>query len=1275
MTTKIKGRKSGSKKGHTPVESPDSAQSIARAKMLIALGEGEFAGGLTGQTIFFGDGTSYTPLQNADGSENFPGVVWEFRSGVQDQSYIQGFPGVENELTVGYELKFAVPYIRSISNTQLSAVRVRVGWATLLWQKDNGDKVGTRVEYAIDLSVDGGAYETVINGVVDDKATTLYERSHRINLPKATTGWQLRVRRVSPDATSINVVDTMKVQAVTEIIDAKLRYPHTALLYVEFDARQFPNGIPQVVCSPKGRIIRVPDTYDPETRTYSGTWTGTFKWAWTDNPAWIFYDIVLSERFGLGQRIGSEQLDRWELYRIAQYCDQLIPDGRGGMEPRHRCNVYIQDRADAWTVLRDLAARFRGMTYWGDNRMYVLADMPDDTSHIYNHANVVNGKFTFSDPSETTRYTTALVNWSDPKNHYKDTPEPVYDNDLAMRYDYRQIELTAIGCDRQSEANRHGRWILLTNGAGEVVTFDTGLDVPPVGKVIGVAANELAGRIIGGRISAVNGRTVKLDRAADVKPGDRLFVNLPSGSAQARTVQAVNGEMVTVTTPWSETPEAESNWAVEADDLYMALFRVTGVTDNNDGTYAVTGTTYNPDLYFAVDHGARLDERPISVIPPGVQAPPDNVSIDSYSQVSQGIAVTTMRVAWDSVSGAIAYEAEWRKDSGNWVSVPRTSTQGFEVPGIYAGRYLVRVRAVNAMDASSVWSFSDEVALTGKVGNPPKPVGFIASDNVVFGIELSWGFPANTDDTLKTEIQYSLTGTEDDAMLLADVPYPQRKYQQMGLKAGQIFWYRAQLVDRSGNESGYTEFVRGQASIDVSDITDAILEDMKGSDTFKDLIESAVESSEKFAELADAIKENANGLAAAVGSNKQTAEAIIGNALAIADVVVRQTAQQGANSATFEQLREVIATETEARVTDVTRLEAKTAQNEAGITDVRQALATETEARASAVSQLTAATQVASDKADSAAAVGAQNTASITDLSQVVTDLDSSMASRLEELGAQTDKASGGIQSNSIALITSTLAQVDQQVRLSAQYGDSKASIDRIDNVMASDREATARSLLSLQTDVNGNKAAINSLNQTFSNYQQATATQINGITATINGHTSAITTNAQAIANVNGDLKAMYSIKVAVDANGKQYAAGMGIGVENTPSGMQSQVLFLADRFAVMMQAGGTPTIVFTTQNGQLIIRDAVIGEGTIGNTKIGNYIQSSTWDGTGNVGWHINKSGYAVFNNVTVRGSIYATTGNFGFSGPNKATVIDSNGVTINLTGGGRIVLGEWT
>ncbi|HBL5341137.1 TPA: DUF1983 domain-containing protein [Enterobacter hormaechei] len=1289
MANKITGRKGGSSSSRTPTEQPDDLQSVAKAKILVALGEGEFAGQLTGKDIYL-DGTA---LENADGSQNFSGVTWEFRSGTQAQKYIQGIPGTENEISVGTEVTSATAWTRTFTNTQLSAVRLRLKWPSLFKQEDDGDLVGYSVNYAIDLQTDGGTWQTVLNTSVTGKTTSGYERSHRIDLPQAGSTWTIRLRKITADANSAKIGDTMTLQSFTEVIDAKLRYPNTALLYIEFDSSQFNGSIPQISCEPRGRVIRVPDTYDPETRSYSGTWTGAFKWAWTDNPAWIFYDLVVSDRFGLGHRLTAANIDKWTLYQVAQYCDQMVPDGKGGdgTEPRYTCNVYIQDRNDAYTVLRDFAAIFRGMTYWGGDQIVALADMPRDVDYSYTRANVVGGRFTYSSSTTKTRYTTALVSWSDPGNAYADAMEPVFEQALVARYGFNQLEMTAIGCTRQSEANRKGRWGILTNNKDRVVSFDVGLDgnIPQPGYIIAVADELLSGKVMGGRISAVNGRVIKLDRVADAAAGDRLILNLPSGASQSRTIQAVNGESVTVTTAYSETPQAEAVWVVESNELYAQQYRVVSVADNDDGTFTITGAWHDPDKYARIDTGAIIDQRPVSVIPPGNQSPPANIVISSFSVVQQNISVETMRVSWDQAQNAIAYEAQWRRNDGNWVNVPRSSTTSFDVPGIYAGRYLVRVRAINAAEISSGWGYSEEKTLTGKVGNPPKPVGFIASDNVVFGIELNWGFPANTDDTLKTEIQYSLTGTEDDAMLLADVPYPQRKYQQMGLKAGQIFWYRAQLVDRSGNESGYTDFVRGQASIDVSDITDAILEEIKETDTFKDLIESAVESSEKFAELADAIKENANGLAAAVGSNKQTAEAIIGNALAIADVVVRQTAQQGANSATFEQLREVIATETEARVTDVTRLEAKTEQNEAGITEVRQALSDEAQARATAVDQLTASTQVISDKADSASSkadaasgkadaaeqASSQNTADITTLRQVVTDTTSSMASRLEELGARTDTASGGIQSNSIALITSTLAQVDQQVRLSAQYGDSKASIDRIDNVMASDREATARSLLSLQTDVNGNKAAINSLNQTFSNYQQATATQINGITATINGHTSAITTNAQAIANVNGDLKAMYSIKVAVDANGKQYAAGMGIGVENTPSGMQSQVLFLADHFAVMMQAGGTPTIVFTTQNGQLIIRDAVIGEGTIGNTKIGNYIQSSTWDGTGNVGWHINKSGYAVFNNVTVRGSIYATTGNFGFSGPNKATVIDSNGVTINLTGGGRIVLGEWT
>lgn len=1193
MAKTITGRKGGSSSSRTPTEQPDDLQSVAKAKILVALGEGEFAGQLTGKDIYL-DGTA---LENADGSQNFSGVTWEFRAGTQAQKYIQGIPGTENEISVGTEVTSATAWTRTFTNTQLSAVRLRLKWPSLFKQEDDGDLVGYSVNYAIDLQTDGGTWQTVLNTSVTGKTTSGYERSHRIDLPQAGSTWTIRLRKITADANSAKIGDTMTLQSFTEVIDAKLRYPNTALLYIEFDSSQFNGSIPQISCEPRGRVIRVPDTYDPETRSYSGTWTGAFKWAWTDNPAWIFYDLVVSDRFGLGHRLTAANIDKWTLYQVAQYCDQMVPDGKGGdgTEPRYTCNVYIQDRNDAYTVLRDFAAIFRGMTYWGGDQIVALADMPRDVDYSYTRANVVGGRFTYSSSTTKTRYTTALVSWSDPGNAYADAMEPVFEQALVARYGFNQLEMTAIGCTRQSEANRKGRWGILTNNKDRVVSFDVGLDgnIPQPGYIIAVADELLSGKVMGGRISAVNGRVIKLDRVADAAAGDRLILNLPSGASQSRTIQAVNGESVTVTTAYSETPQAEAVWVVESNELYAQQYRVVSVTDNDDGTFTITGAWHDPDKYARIDTGAIIDQRPVSVIPPGNQSPPDNIVISSFSVVQQNISVETMRVSWDQAQNAIAYEAQWRRNDGNWVNVPRSSTTSFDVPGIYAGRYLVRVRAINAAEISSGWGYSEEKTLTGKVGNPPKPVGFIASDNVVFGIELSWGFPANTDDTLKTEIQYSLTGTEDDAMLLADVPYPQRKYQQMGLKAGQIFWYRAQLVDRSGNESGYTEWVRGQASIDVSDITDAILEDMKGSDTFKDLIENAVDSNEKIAGMADDIKQANDELA-------QQAQEIAKNAQDIGKVQ-----------------------------TSVTNLSST-------VGDV---------------------------------------SSSLSKLEQTVATADTALGQRIDNISVSVDGMTGGVKNSAIAIIQGNLAQVAARKTLSASVAGNSAQLDRIDEVIVNEKEATARSLLSLQTDVNGNKASINSLNQTFSDYQQATATQINGITATVNGHTSAITTNAQAIANVNGDLKAMYSIKVGLSSNGQYYAAGMGIGVENTPSGMQSQVIFLADRFAVTHQAGATVTLPFVIQNGQTIIRDTVIGDGTIGNAKIGSYIQSSTWDGTGNVGWHINKSGYATFNNVTVRGSIYATNGNFSFNGSGNTTVINGNGVTVNIPGGGRIVLGTWT
>lgn len=1104
----LKGRKGGSSSSRTPTEQPDDLQSVAKAKILVALGEGEFAGQLTGKDIYL-DGTA---LENADGSQNFSGVTWEFRAGTQAQKYIQGIPGTENEISVGTEVSSATAWTRTFTNTQLSAVRLRLKWPSLFKQEDDGDLVGYSVNYAIDLQTDGGTWQTVLNTSVTGKTTSGYERSHRIDLPQAGSTWTIRLRKITSDANSAKIGDTMMLQSFTEVIDAKLRYPNTALLYVEFDSSQFNGSIPQISCEPRGRVIRVPDTYDPETRTYSGTWTGAFKWAWTDNPAWIFYDLVVSDRFGLGHRLTAANIDKWTLYQVAQYCDQMVPDGKGGngTEPRYTCNVYIQDRNDAYTVLRDFAAIFRGMTYWGGDQIVALADMPRDVDYSYTRANVVGGRFTYSSSTTKSRYTTALVSWSDPGNAYADAMEPVFEQALVARYGFNQLEMTAIGCTRQSEANRKGRWGILTNNKDRVVSFDVGLDgnIPQPGYIIAVADELLSGKVMGGRISAVNGRVIKLDRVADAAPGDRLILNLPSGASQSRTIQAVNGESVTVTTAYSETPQAEAVWVVESDELYAQQYRVVSVSDNNDGTFSITGAWHDPDKYARIDTGAIIDQRPVSVIPPGNQSPPANIVISSFSVVQQNISVETMRVSWDQAKNAIAYEAQWRRNDGNWVNVPRSSTTSFDVPGIYAGRYLVRVRAINAAEISSGWGYSEEKTLTGKVGNPPKPVGFIASENVVFGIELNWGFPANTEDTLKTEIQYSLTGSEDDAMLLADVPYPQRKYQQMGLKAGQIFWYRAQLVDRTGNESGYTDWVRGQASIDVSDITDVILEEIKDSATFKDLIESAVDSNEKIAGMADEIKNHADEL-------EQQAKDIQENADGLAQAAVK-----------------------------------------------------------------------------------------------------------IDEISVSMDGMTGGVKNSAIAIIQNGLAQVVSRRSQTATNAGNSASIDRVDTTIADTSQAVARALVTLDAEAGGNISNSTDLTETLADFTQASATKINTLTVKSGENSAAINVNAQAIADVNGNLSAMYNIKVGVSSNGQYYAAGMGIGVQNTPSGMQSQVIFLADRFAVTTMVGGTVTLPFVIQNGQAIIRDTVIGDGTISNAKIGNYIQSNNYV-AGSVGWKLDKSG----------------------------------------------------
>lgn len=831
----ITGAKGGSQKQHTPVEQPDSAQSMARCRMLLALGEGEFAGGLNATRIFL-DGT---PLGNADGTMNFENVSWDFRPGTQVQTPIPGFPAVENETSIGVSLTKVTPWTRAISNTQIDAVLVRIGIPGLQQQENDGDIVGTTVQYHIDLAVDGGAYSTVMTKTVTEKLSSLYELTHRINLPKATTGWQIRVVRDTADSTSQMLQNKTQVQAITEVIDARLRYPHTALLYVSFNAKSFSN-IPKISCKPKGRVIRIPQNYDPIARAYSGTWDGTFKWGWTNNPAWIWFDILTEPRFGLGRRVTAAMLDKWELYRIAQRCDQKVPDGKGGSgtEPRFMFDIYIQAQADAWQVIKDIAAGFNGMTFWGNNMFNVVSDMPADTSklQILTRASVV-GKPTYSSGSEKNRYSSALINFSDPDNHYQDRTTAVMFPDLVKQFKFKQTQLTAIGCTRESEAQRRGGWAVYSNSLDRIITVQTGLDgfayVP--GTVFAFADERLSGRVYGGRVTEYNAalKSVSTDRGTSALAGDTLMIRTQGGTVESRTIQAVNGQQLILATAFTAEPLPNAIFVIDAGQLRLQYFRVTNLTFNDEeNTYSITGAEYNGAKYDAVDNNARLDTPPVSLIPTGLVGQPTNITVSSYESVRQGQRIATLVAGWDAPldkngkpqADIVAYQTQWKRGDNEWINIPETGLRNIEVPGIFSGDYLVRVRAINSGGASSLWASSVLTNLTGRTGDVPKPVG-LRTTAINWGIQVDWSFPADTGDTLQTELQYSVNGNGDNPLLLAGVPYPQHTYTQLGLKAGVEFWYRARLVDRIGNQSDWTDWVRGESNSNADDYLGDIADD------------------------------------------------------------------------------------------------------------------------------------------------------------------------------------------------------------------------------------------------------------------------------------------------------------------------------------------------------------------------------------------------------------------------------------------------------------------
>lgn len=859
----IQGAKAGQKQPKRPSIADDTIASISRLKALYLLSEGEIKGLTNGAASIELEGT---PLVDDSGNPNFEGVEWEIRTGTVDQEHIAGMPSASNEVGINTTLSSDTPYIRKISNTQLSSVNVNISFPLLKQVQDDGDVVGVTVAYAIDVQTDGMGYVTMLNTSLKAKTSGRYQKTHNIKLPEAQTSWQIRVRKITEDGNNETLFNAMQIDSMGEIIDVKLTYPCSALLYLSFDAKTF-NNIPKIAVDTMGAYVQVPTNYDPVTRNSTGIWDGTFKLGYTTNPAWHYYNLVTNDRYGLGEKLQPFMIDKWALEYIARVCDEPVDDGNGGTEPRFTCNLYLQKAEDAYQVLQHIAGIFRGMSFWNGSQIVVDADTARDCEYVITRANVVDGAFIKTGSAASDRHTIAQVAYSNPANNYETDYAMVRNEQAIAQYGINVLDLSAVGCTSEGQAYRMGLAALLAEtNRTQSVSFAMGLDgsLPSVASRIDIADMMFTGANTGGRISSVstNRKVITVDRDnVPVTVGDKLIVNLESGKAQERVITAINGRAITVALAF-DAVAAQNVWAINSDTVPTMPFIVMSVVQNEDGTqYNYTAMQYDPTMYSQIDNGTIIEQRP--TLPsnnPYVINAPESVTLTSRRRVEQGINLTTLVITWAQVKDAVAYDVEWRKDDGDWIKLSRTGNISAEVDGVYSGNYLARVRAVSAFDAISKPTSSMLTNIKGKIGLPPAIVGLKAT-GVLFGIDLTWGFAQGSGDSDYTEIQ---VGSAPDVNVapLGQFSYPTNSHTINGLQGNLPQSYRARLVDKLGNKSVWSAWVTGttdasadkimdliQGEIDVSALDEALRSEIGKIDTNKTILDNlGVDLNAKLAE-------------------------------------------------------------------------------------------------------------------------------------------------------------------------------------------------------------------------------------------------------------------------------------------------------------------------------------------------------------------------------------------------------------------------------------------
>ena len=1292
---------SGGGKAKTPTLLNDNLFHKQFYRVLDILSEGPIYGPVNQKAPLNSVMLNDTPITDANGNTSVPGVSVAWRNGTADQSPINGFNAIESTVIVNAKVTHDTPIIRTVSDPNVNRVRLNLGVDSLVQSDDKGNQYNTSVTLMVDVKPSSSTTWSLVKDITigPGKQSGEYLEAHIIKAPDEKP-FDIRVRRVTPDSTGDLLNNDTRWSSYSEIIDDNLSYPHTAVAGAVIDHDQY-TDTPTRTYHMRGLIVDVPDNYDPETRTYSGLWLGGFKKAYTNNPAWLFRYLVKNERFGLARHAGYIDVDDGALYTLSQYCDQLVNDGYGGLEPRMTLNAYITEQMSARDLLDNIAGMFRGIALWDGQRLTVMIDAPQDPIATITNANVVDGAFTRSSIARAESYNAVIVSWTDPENGWEQSKEYVADDELIARDGYNETTLEAFGCTSRGQAYRAGKWLIETaKREPSKFTFKMARDAIHFtpGDIIEILDNNRAGARLGGRIVANNGKVITVDKVDSelVAAGDTISLLDSDGKFKKHQITGVNGNNITLAAApaWIRNGTV---FAVSTESAKPVLCRITSVAETeNNSVYTIEAAQHDPHKQAVVDEGAIFEVNNDTLN--HFRVP----NIENMKVLNVGSETVQCRATWETqtTTHRLTFEIRVYNTEGRVVVSYETTNYRYEFYGLDAGSYTLGIRGRNDTGMKGAESIVDLV-----IGAPAAPIGV----NWVPGVFQATVYPiSKTTLTTDTAYEFYFSGENqitDPSKVTTLAQYTGRGHQWTfgGMNTGHTYY----VYVRTRNAFGVSDFVEasGKPTENFDEISDYVTKDVMNSEQFKemvsdindlgdrtDIIESATadlktatdglkadtdtlkkdteELYKKVEENADGIgkhevridslevsNENVNNELAHTKASLQNASlALINNSLAQTNTRVTLTAQykKGRNEAKaqIDRIDNVIAEEKKATAESLETITAEMNTMDSSIKGeiarVDQAIADESSARAQAISGISA------------------------ELGLVENEVDKN--------SDEIDQAKASLQNASLALINNSIAQSKMSTVIEAKYRKgqtkTKAEIARINTAIADETQARAEAIALLEANINENisakitdistalatheassaekfvqiSASFDDVNSSITEWSQAMATadealssKIDQLKVTVNGNTTAIETTSKALTDLKGNIDASYSIKLATDNNGMKYATGMSLGLTGDGTNFQSQCIFLVDRFVLMTAANGTYTTPFYVTNGAMYVREAFIKDGTINSAKIADLIQSVNYSWENGTGWAINKDGNAVFNQVTVRGTVYANAGVF--------------------------------